>query len=126
MAVVHLDTNFLIFGSVPAHPAHRQLRAWIAAGDTVSVSAMTWAEYRCGPVTPALLAGWETLLGGRVLAVDRVVAERASDLFNLTGRRSRTLPDCVIAATAMRDNARLATLNREDFERLVPYGLLLA
>lgn len=126
MATVHLDTNYLIFGSDPAHPAHQQLRAWVAAGELVSVSAMVWSEFRCGPVTQALLAGWEALLEGRIVAVDRSVAERAADLFNLTGRRSRSLPDCLIAATAMSDNARLATLNREDFERMTQYGLLLA
>jgi len=49
----------------------------------------------------------------------------AAKLFNQTGRRSRSLADCMIAAVAIRCNAKLATMNSLDFRTLVPYGLIL-
>ena len=125
-AGLHLDTNYLIVGLDAAHPAHECLRAWVVDGETLSISAMAWAEFRCGPLSTEALAAWERLIAGRVLPVDRGIAERASDLFNLTGRRTRALPDCLIAATAMSNGARLATLNREDFAPMVKLGLVLA
>ena len=56
------------------------------------------------------------------LPADALLAAR---LFNQSGRRSRTLADCMIAAIAIRSRASLATLNPADFKPLVPHGLLL-
>jgi predicted nucleic acid-binding protein len=125
-SLIHLDTNYLIFGADRTHAAHRQLKAWRASGETFAVSAMAWSEFRCGPLTPALLQAWEALVEGRVVPIDRTVAERASDIFNLTGRRARSLPDCLIAAAAMRSGASLATLNPKDFSAMAKLGLVLA
>jgi predicted nucleic acid-binding protein len=47
-------------------------------------------------------------------------------LFNQTGRRSRSLADCMIAAVAIRCGARLATLNAGDFQPVTAHGLNLA
>jgi predicted nucleic acid-binding protein len=49
-----------------------------------------------------------------------------ADLFNKTGRRSRSLADCLIAAVAIRCGAKLATVNTGDFQVFVQYGLTLA
>ena len=108
-----------------AHPAQRMLRAWAGAGTRFSVSAVAWAEFRCGPVTPPMLDAWLQVLGGQIVAMDQAIAERAADLFNLTGRRSRSLPDCLIAATAIAHGAPLATFNPADFEPMVKHGLIL-
>lgn len=124
--ILHLDTNVLIFGLDPTHALRAQLLQWRAAGERIEVSAMAWAEFRCGPVSAATLLAWEQVLDREVIAMDRSIAERASDLFNLSGRRSRSLPDCLIAATAIHAGARLATLNPGDFERLTGHGLVLA
>ena len=49
-----------------------------------------------------------------------------AELFNATGRRSRSLADCLIAAVALRLGARGATGNADDFRPLVPHRLALA
>lgn len=92
----------------------------------MAVSAMAWSEFLCGPVSRDAVRAWDRLLGGEIIPTDRVVSERAAALFNLTGRRSRSLPDCLIAATALEHRAPLATLNRQDFEPFLPHGLTLA
>jgi predicted nucleic acid-binding protein len=124
--VIHLDTNILIFATDPQHRVRAQLQSWLAQGEHLGVSSMAWAEFRCGPVTEALINSWQQLLGAHIVAVDRAVAELAADLFNASGRRSRSLPDCLIAATAIRADARLATLNEQDFAPFLSHGLLLA
>lgn len=123
--LIHLDTNILIFAAAPGHPVRDQLRRWRRQGARLTVSAMAWAEFRCGPVTPGLLETWEKVLSGNIVPVDRDTADLAAELFNRTGRRTRSLPDCLIAACAVQAGARLATLNRPDFEPLVAYGLVL-
>ncbi len=124
--LIHLDTNFLILSAQPGNPAGDVLRRWRDEGVQLAVSAMAWAEFRCGPASPALIKIWEALLSKRIVPVDREMADLAGDLFNRTGRRSRSLPDCLIAACAMRSRASLATLNGADFEPLLPFGLMLA
>lgn len=124
-AVIHLDTNALIFGMAPAHPLRMHLAEWRARGARFEVSAMAWAEFLCGPVSLDAVRAWSGVLGGVILPLDRAAAERAAILFNRTGRRSRSLPDCTIAATAILHRAPLMTLNRRDFEPFEADGLQL-
>ncbi len=85
---------------------------------------MAWAEFLCGPVLPEEIAAMETLMH-TVLPVTPVLAAEGARLFRETGPRSRSLPDCIIAAAAMMNHAPLATLNRQDFNLFVPQGLEL-
>ena len=109
--MVHADTNFLIKALQPGSDEDAKLRAWIRAGEGVGVSAMTWAEFLCGPLSPDDQSIAEILFPiiEPILPMDAV---EAAELFNATGRRSRTLADCLIAAVALRLRASVATGNK--------------
>ena len=123
--MIHFDTNFLIETVVAGSAAHVKFRGWMQALEDCNASVIAWAEFLCGP------------LDARAEAIARQIfphpepflpgdAALAASLFNQTGRRSRSLADCMIAAVAMRCGAKLATRNTADFQPLVPYGLMLA
>jgi predicted nucleic acid-binding protein len=121
--VIHLDSNFLI-GVLQSEQPRKQVQKWSTSGQYVNISSIGWAEFLSGPVTEA------ERIQARVLIDDvEQFGERdahvAADLFNQTGRRSRSLPDCMIAAIAIRCGAVLATVNLRDFERFEPFGLVL-
>lgn len=123
--MIHLDTNFLIQALLAGSPAEAKLQAWLTAGENLGISTIAWSEFLCGPLTPQDEALAQLLLAAPepFLAVD---ARGAATLFNATGRRSRTLADCQIAAIALRSGARVATGNVPDFTPFQNHGLLLA
>lgn len=123
--MIHLDTNFLVDATVPGSLAHADFRAWSAAGESFGVSTIAWAEYLCGPLDPQAEAMAKQIFPSAesLLTSDSVMA---AELFNKTGRRSRSLADCLIAAVAIRCGAKLATVNTGDFQAFVQYGLALA
>ena len=122
---MYLDTHFLIGSTRSGTPAARQVEQWITQGKPLNASAIAWAEYLCGPLLPSEEVASRAILH-RIHPVDESIAMLAARLFNETGRRSRSLPDCVIAATAMLAQQPLATLNLVDFKPFVPFGLRLA
>ncbi|MCY4355058.1 MAG: PIN domain-containing protein [Truepera sp.] len=120
--MIQLDTSFLIRALDSGSPEDRKLRDWIGAGETLSMSAVAWAEFLCGP------------LDGSELALATQIVESHSDftsdhaaiaarLFNGTGRRRGSLIDCMIAAVALADGAAIATENVADFRRFEAFGL---
>ena len=123
--MVHCDTNFVIQATVAGSPAHSQFAAWAAAGEAASISTIAWAEFLCGPMdaTAEALARQIFPSPEPCLPADALLA---ANLFNQTGRRSRTLADCMIAAVAVRCGAKLATLNAGDFLPSTRHGLVLA
>jgi predicted nucleic acid-binding protein len=123
--MIHLDTNFLIDALVPGSSQEAQLVTWLDAGETVGISALAWGEFLCGPISASAEALSRRLFSDAV-GLERMDAEKASYLFNRTGRRSKTYSDCCIAAVAIRSQAALATSNQSDFTPMVPHGLLLA
>lgn len=123
--MIHLDTNFLIQLSVAGSPAHVQFASWATAQESFNVSTIAWAEFLCGPMdaTAEALARQVFPQPEPFLSAD---AALAASLFNRTGRRSRSLADCMIAAVAIRCGAKLATFNAGDFQPLTSHGLMLA
>ena len=123
--MIHLDTNFLIHALVAGSPAEARMQAWLTAGEDLGISTIAWSEFLCGPLTPQDEALAQLLLAAPepFMAAD---ARNAATLFNATGRRSRTLADCQIAAVALRCGARVATGNVPDFAPFQNYGLTLA
>jgi predicted nucleic acid-binding protein len=120
-----LDTNFLIAGTRAGTPAALQVERWIIQGEPLHASAMAWAEYLSGPLLPTEEQASRAILH-RIHPVDEATAILGARLFNGTGRRARSLPDCLIAATAMLARQPLATLNTADFRPFIPFGLVLA
>lgn len=99
--MIHLDTNFLIQALLPGSAPAAKLRTWLTDGEAFSISSIAWCEFLCGPLAPEDAALAEVLFAAPepFLASD---ARKAAELFNATGRRSRSLADCQIAAVAMR------------------------
>lgn len=113
--MIHLDTSFLIRAMARGSGEATLLKKWLAS-HPIAMSAIAWTGFLCGPVEPGHLDFLSRILGEPIpfLPDDAVLAAK---LFNVGGRRRGTLVDCMIAATAIRSNASLATANREHFER---------
>jgi len=118
---IYLDTNYLIL-LASDEAVNKRVGAWIAEGAVLKASAMAWAEFCCGPADKKTLSLVADVVS-EIVPVDAATAQTAAQLFQKTGRRSRSLPDCIIAATAMADEAAVATHNRADFAPFVPHGL---
>lgn len=123
--MIHLDTSFLIQALVTGSAADEKLQDWLLRGEEVGISSIALSEFLCGPLTAAEAQLAERLLGSPepFLTAD---ASKAAELFNATGRRSRSLADCQIAAVALRCGANLATVNVADFTPFQSHGLRLA
>jgi predicted nucleic acid-binding protein len=120
----HLDTSFLINALVPGTREDHRLRRWIREGLVVSMSSIGWAEFLCGPVSEEDRQRARRVVGAPLPLVE-MEAAKAADLFNVGGRKRGTIPDCLIAATALLAGAALATSNSGDFRRFERAGLKL-
>ena len=120
--MIHLDASFLIRALAEGTPQDRRLRAWLAAGEALGMSAVAWAEFLCGPVEAADLELVDRVVPDRV-AFGEAEAALAARLFNESGRRRGSLGDSMIAASAIRAGAPLATENTKDFRWFVSAGL---
>lgn len=123
--MIHLDTNLLIDLVTMGSPHIAVIRQWLEAGEELAVSAIAWSEFLNGPHTKGQKDAVHAIVEGRVLDFTAKAAEQASRLFHYTGRKRGSHADCMIAASAMVHNVRVATRNVADFEKFVPHGLLL-
>ena len=123
--MIHFDTNFLIQTVVSGSAAHGKFIGWANAQESCNTSSIAWSEFLCGPLDAQAGALAQLIFPQPepFLPSDAVLSAR---LFNLTGRRSRSLADCMIAAVAIRCGAKLATNNTADFLPFVSHGLVLA
>ena len=122
--MIHVDTGFLIGALRHGSVEDRRLRSWLAGGEQIGISAISWTEFLCGPVELHDVELARQVIDEPVplLAVDAGTSAR---LFNVTGRRRGSLNDCMIAAIALRVDASVATTNVTDFRRFEPAGLRL-
>lgn len=124
--MIHLDTNYLIGLPVKGSAAALEVDGWLAAGESLAASAIAWTEFLNGPVTPLEVSRAEAVLQSRIIPFGQGEAVLAAELFNNTGRRRGSRFDCLIAATAIRAQAEVATVNHSDFKVFVAHGLKLA
>ncbi len=123
--MIHLDTNALI--AIPAWArARHPLVARIREGEPAAVCALAWYEFVCGPTDALEVDLARQLIEARILPIGSRDAELAAQLYNATGRRRGLRTDALIAASAINNDAELATLNLEDFQAFVEFGLRLA
>jgi predicted nucleic acid-binding protein len=124
-AEIHLDSSFLIRALARGTPEEATLLRWYRERRVLGISCMALGEFLCGPSSSGT-ADAALRLVHRYLPLGTREAAAGAELFNLTGRRSRSFADCLIAATALVDGAALATSNRADFQRFADAGLVLA
>ena len=124
--MIHLDTNYLIGLPVRGSAVALEVDGWLAAGESLAASAIAWTEFLNGPVTTTEVNQAEAVLQSRIVSFGQAEAVLAAELFNRTGRRRGSRFDCLIAATAIRAQAQVATVNQADFKLFTPHGLTLA
>ena len=123
--MIHLDTSFLVRALIPGTLEDAKLRRWVQRGETLIMSSVAWAEFLCGPLDTGDLELAERLVERRQdFTPDQAIV--AARLFNESGRRRGTIVDCMIAATALADDAPVATTNVADFQRFASAGLAIA
>ena len=122
--MIHLDTSFLIRALARGSREDTRLREWIRANEPLGMSAIAWAEFLCGPADVTVLS-YASAVVGRHPPFTEETAATAARLFNGSGRRRGTMMDCMIAATALVEDAAVATSNPDDFSRFVSFGLVL-
>jgi predicted nucleic acid-binding protein len=123
--MIHLDTNLLVDLVTVGSPGGLKILSWLREGKSITASAIAWSEFCNGPLSREQKEAAFIVLGRSIVDFTWREAEEAARLFNLTGRRRGSHADCMIAATAMVSGAPLATFNTADFQRLVPFGLML-
>ena len=123
--MIHLDTNFLVDLVTVGSPGGLKILEWLRTGKAVATSAVAWSEFCNGPLSKAQKDAAFRVLDRKITDFTWREAEEAARLFNLSGRRRGSHADCMIAAAAIFAGAPLATFNSADFQRLVPFGLML-
>ena len=122
---LHLDTNCLIDLLLGNNKTRSVLKTKLLAGWNCSTSAIAWHEFVCGPLTQEKRQDIWDFLEGRILPLDFAIAELAAEIFNKTGCKKGSKPDCIIAATAIHHKAKLLTWNKVDFKSMKKLGFAL-
>jgi len=115
--LIHLDTGFVIRSLHKGSAEEAQLERWTSRAVPLGISAIAWSEFLSGPLHethPALLAR----IVGEPEPFTAADAKTAAEYFNSSGRRRGIRLDCMIAATAVRLGAALATTNPRDFQKM--------
>lgn len=123
--MICLDTNYLIRGLILGSNEAKAIIAWYRGGEKMITSSIAWYEFLCGPVSKDQIKTMTLFLTGGIVSFQQVHAQEAARLFNGIHRSRRLRVDAMIAATAIIEQAELATENRADFQLFAPLGLRL-
>jgi predicted nucleic acid-binding protein len=123
--MVHLDTGLLIAACDATDVHHAIARKVLARPGSFAASSVAWMEFHSRPLERIISDAMRGLLSGGIISFDAATARLAGELYYKAGSSRRTRMDVMIAATAILAGAHLSTVNREDFEAFVPFGLKL-
>ena len=125
--MIHLDASFLVYATIcPGSPESNLTLEWLRSGEILGMSAIAWAEYQCGKPPSNQDLQLARRIVARQIDFTEEMAALTARLFNETGRRRRMFTDCMIAATAIAEQASIATANLKDFRKFERFGLILA
>jgi len=114
--VILLDTSILVEALTGSLAASQSLRLSITQGERLGMSAVVAYEWLRGPRTPQEIAGQELLVPlDTAIPFGPREAVIAARLYREVSRPRQREADLAIAATAIRQEAALWTLNPEDF-----------
>lgn len=122
--MIHFDTNALVALPLWAEQGHCVVQL-IAGGEPAAVSTIVWYEFLIGPVSEEEIALAYAFVRGNLVDIQAADARLAAELYNAAGRKRALKTDALIAACAIRGNARLLTLNLDDFAPFRSAGLSL-
>ena len=111
-----LDTSFLVdalTGKKASAPALMQV---LGQGEQITLSSIVLYEWLRGPRSPAEVASQEALFpSGSAVSFNAADARLSADIYRSLKRARTREADIAIAATAIRHEAHLWTLNPKDF-----------
>ncbi len=114
--MIHLDTSVLVDALTGTRRSAAALRAAIADGRRLVLSALVLYEWQRGPRLQAELDAQEALVPSETaVPFDAIAAARAAKLYAAVKRPRGREIDLAIAACALAHGASLWTLNRDDF-----------
>ncbi len=125
MRRIHLDTNYLIEIHVEKSKSRAVLKSLLKEKVEFSISSIAWHEFLCGPLDREQKDNVLDLVQNRIVPLNSEMAEEASELFNLIGRKKGMKADCLIAATCICENSEFLSWNADDFKKFKPFGLML-
>lgn len=114
--MIHLDTSVLVDALTGPRRSAAALRRAIEAGERITFSTIVLYEWLRGPRFPEEIIAQAALFPGEAAAAfGSEEAALAADLYRTLRRPRGREIDLAIAACAIRQGARLWTLNSKDF-----------
>ncbi len=114
--MILIDTSALIDCLTGPSRSLAKLREIVASGEEIGISSLVLYEWLRGPRTQEELTDQEAILPSeRQWGFTGVEAAKAAELYRRLHRARGREIDLAIAATAIARDARLWTLNPEDF-----------